>query len=69
MFISGKQRKKLLCLISMINASLDDDVPVIMITADYTNELRQQVKEKGYVLLHKPLKTLKLKVAMANLLS
>ncbi len=56
-------------VVEMLNASLDDDVPVIMITADYTNELRQQLKEKGYVLLHKPLKTLKLKVAMANLLS
>ena len=43
--------------------------PVIMITANYTNELRQKVREKGYSLLNKPVKPHKMKLALSNLLS
>ena len=43
--------------------------PVIMITANYTNELRQQVREQGYSLLNKPVKPHKMKLALSNLLS
>ncbi|MDO6694591.1 NahK/ErcS family hybrid sensor histidine kinase/response regulator [Aliiglaciecola sp. 3_MG-2023] len=48
---------------------LGKSVPVIMITANYTNELRQQVREKGYSLLNKPVKPHKMKLAISNLLS
>jgi len=44
-------------------------VPVLMITANYTSELRQQVRESGYHLINKPVKPLKLKLAMNHLLS
>lgn len=43
--------------------------PVIMITANYTNELRQRVREKGYSLLNKPVKPHKMKLALSNLLA
>lgn len=43
--------------------------PVIMIIANYTNELRQQVREQGYSLLNKPVKPHKMKLALSNLLS
>jgi PAS domain S-box-containing protein len=43
--------------------------PVVMITANYTNELRQQVREQGYSLLNKPVKPHKMKLILSNLLS
>ena len=43
--------------------------PVVMITANYTNELRQQVREQGYTLLNKPVKPHKVKLVLSNLLS
>lgn len=48
---------------------LGKSVPVIMITANYTNELRKQVRAKGYSLLNKPVKPHKMKLAISNLLS
>ncbi|GGF59768.1 NahK/ErcS family hybrid sensor histidine kinase/response regulator [Alteromonas lipolytica] len=47
---------------------LNPHPPVIMITANYTNELRQKVREKGYSLLNKPVKPHKMKLALSNLL-
>lgn len=49
--------------------TLGVEVPVIMITANYTNELRQQVRKKGYSLLNKPVKPHKMKMALSHLLS
>lgn len=43
-------------------------IPVIMITADYTRELRQQVGDLGYRFLNKPVKPLKLRALMTSLL-
>ena len=48
---------------------LGDQVPVIMITANHTNELRQVVRSRGYSLLNKPVKTQKMKMALSNLLA
>ena len=41
----------------------------MMITANYSNELKLQVRELGHVLMHKPVKPIKLKAAISHLLS
>lgn len=43
-------------------------VPTLMITANYTQELKQQVRECGYHLLYKPIKPHKLKSMLRYLL-
>ena len=55
--------------LEITHQQLDPHPPVIMITANYTNELRQKVREKGYSLLNKPVKPHKMKLALSNLLS
>lgn len=45
-----------------------DTPPVLMITANYSNELKQEVKEQGFLLMNKPIRPLKLKAALAHLL-
>lgn len=44
------------------------DVPVIMITADYTEEVRQAIEKRGYRLLKKPVRPLQLRALLASLL-
>ncbi|OMH29523.1 hypothetical protein BGP75_19625 [Motiliproteus sp. MSK22-1] len=44
-------------------------VPVLMITANYSNELKQQVRARGYRLLNKPVRPAKLKAVVHHLLS
>ncbi len=39
-----------------------------MITASYSNELKQQVRELGHTLMHKPVRPMKLKTALCHLL-
>ncbi len=55
--------------VDLINQRLSHKVPMLIITANYTNELRQQVKDLGYRLLNKPIKPLKLRSAMVHFLS
>ncbi|RTE67463.1 PAS domain S-box protein [Amphritea opalescens] len=50
------------------NRRLERAVPVIMITANYTNELKQVVREQGYLLMNKPVKPMKLKMTLNHLL-
>jgi len=45
-----------------------DQPPVLMITANYSNDLKQEVKQQGYLLMNKPIRPLKLKASMAHLL-
>lgn len=42
--------------------------PVLMITANHTSSLRQEVRQLGFKMLNKPVKPLKLKVTLAHLL-
>lgn len=56
-------------VVQKINQQQDEPIPVLLITANYTTELRQQVRGLGYHLLNKPIKPLKLKLAMKHLLS
>lgn len=43
-------------------------LPVLMITANYSNELKLQMREAGYSLINKPVKPLKLKTTLSHLL-
>ncbi len=44
------------------------EAPVLMITADYSKELKQRVRSLGYGLLNKPVRPAKLKAVMHHLL-
>ncbi|WP_027855155.1 hybrid sensor histidine kinase/response regulator [Marinobacterium litorale] len=45
-----------------------DQPPVLMVTANYSNELKQQMRELGYQLMHKPIRPLKLKTMLSHLI-
>jgi len=55
--------------IRLINARRAQPLPALMITANYSNELKQQVRKLGLDLLHKPLRPMKLKTVMGHLLA
>ncbi|WP_445262022.1 PAS domain-containing hybrid sensor histidine kinase/response regulator [Pseudomonas sp. EL_65y_Pfl1_R83] len=55
--------------VARINARRGRAIPAMMITANYSNELKQQIRELGHTLMHKPVRPMKLKTAMSHLLS
>ncbi|NUT84602.1 MULTISPECIES: hybrid sensor histidine kinase/response regulator NahK/ErcS' [Pseudomonas] len=54
--------------VARINARRASPIPAMMITANYSNELKQQIREQGHTLMHKPVRPMKLKIAMSHLL-
>ena len=54
--------------VRQIDAALARSIPVIMITANYTKALREEVTGSGYHLLNKPVKPHKLRVLLTRLL-
>ncbi|WP_422631348.1 PAS domain-containing hybrid sensor histidine kinase/response regulator [Pseudomonas sivasensis] len=54
--------------VARINARRASAIPALMITANYSNELKQQIRELGHTLMHKPVRPMKLKTAMSHLL-
>lgn len=54
--------------VAQINARRSSPLPALMITANYSNELKQQMRELGHTLMHKPVRPMKLKTAMSHLL-
>ncbi len=54
--------------VAAINARRSTPLPALMITANYSNELKQQMRELGHTLMHKPVRPMKLKTAMSHLL-
>ncbi|MDD2111649.1 PAS domain-containing protein [Pseudomonas asiatica] len=54
--------------VARINARRAQPLPAMMITANYSNELKQQIRELGHTLMHKPVRPMKLKAAMSHLL-
>ncbi|MCL6701968.1 hybrid sensor histidine kinase/response regulator NahK/ErcS' [Pseudomonas sp. T1.Ur] len=54
--------------VARINACRPSPIPAMMITANYSNELKQQIRELGHTLMHKPVRPMKLKIAMSHLL-
>ncbi|WP_084335000.1 hybrid sensor histidine kinase/response regulator NahK/ErcS' [Pseudomonas indica] len=55
-------------VVASINARRAAPLPALMITANYSNELKQQMRELGHTLMHKPVRPMKLKTAMSHLL-
>lgn len=51
-----------------INQQRCKPIPTLMITANYSNELKQQMRTLGHTLMHKPVKPMRLKTAMNHLL-
>ncbi|QTP60185.1 PAS domain-containing protein [Billgrantia antri] len=58
-----------LALAERINARRREPLPVMAITANHSHELKQRMRELGYALLHKPVKPLKLRVALSRLVA
>lgn len=54
--------------IAAINARRGEPLPALMLTANYSNELKQTLRELGHTLLHKPVKPMKLKTSLSHLL-
>ena len=54
--------------VAAINSRRRNPAPVVMITANYTNELKQHIRELGYVLMNKPVKPIKLRSALNHIL-
>ncbi|MFT6924956.1 MAG: PAS domain S-box-containing protein [Psychromonas sp.] len=52
-----------------INQLRSAPLPVLMITANYNKSLQKEIKEHGLLLLHKPVKAIKLKTTMLYLLN
>ena len=55
--------------IATINARRGEPLPALMLTANYSNELKQTLRELGHTLLHKPVKPMKLKTSLSHLLA
>lgn len=54
--------------VASINARRGTPLPALMITANYSNDLKQQVRELGHTLMHKPVRPMKLKTALCHLI-
>jgi PAS domain S-box-containing protein len=55
-------------LVAEINRLRENPLPVLMITANYSNELKKHIRDQGYLLMNKPVKPLKLRSALSHLL-
>ena len=55
-------------VVAEINGRRRCPAPVVMITANYTNELKQHIRDLGHLLMNKPVKPLKLRSALSHLL-
>ncbi|WP_081036585.1 hybrid sensor histidine kinase/response regulator NahK/ErcS', partial [Pseudomonas corrugata] len=42
--------------VARINAGRESAIPAMLITANYSNELKQQIRERGHTLMHKPVR-------------
>lgn len=55
-------------VVATVNARRASPLPALMITANYSNELKQQVRELGHMLMHKPVRPMKLKTAICHMM-
>lgn len=55
-------------VVAEVNRRRSRPVPVVMITANYSNELKQHIRDQGYLLMNKPVKPLKLRTTLTHLL-
>lgn len=54
--------------VAVINGQRSQPAPVLMITANYSNELKQHIRELGYLLMNKPVKPLKLRSVLNHVI-
>ncbi|MCP4595884.1 MAG: PAS domain-containing protein [Neptuniibacter sp.] len=52
----------------VVTAEVLEALPVLMITANYSQELNQQIRNHGFLLVNKPIKPLKLKTMLIHML-
>jgi len=52
----------------IVTAEVSQHLPVLMITANYSQELNQEIRDLGYQLVNKPIKPLKLKTMLIHML-
>lgn len=55
-------------VVAEVNRLRARPVPVLMITANYSNELKQHIRNQGYMLMNKPVKPLKLRTTLTHIL-
>ena len=55
-------------VVAEINGRWRCPAPVVMITANYTKEVKQHIRELGHLLMNQPVKPLKLRSALSHLL-
>lgn len=55
-------------VVTTVNERRAHSLPVLLITANYSNDLKLQVRELGHMLMHKPIRPMKLKTAMCHML-
>lgn len=55
-------------VVTTVNERRASSLPVLLITANYSNDLKLQVRELGHMLMHKPIRPMKLKTAMCHML-
>jgi len=55
-------------VVGEINRRRATPAPVLMITANYSNDLKQHIRELGYLLINKPVKPLKLRSVLNHVL-
>ncbi|MFW1677759.1 NahK/ErcS family hybrid sensor histidine kinase/response regulator [Pontibacter sp. JAM-7] len=51
-----------------VKAEIGDQLPVLMITANYSLELNQEIRDLGFLMINKPVKPLKLKTTLTHML-
>lgn len=55
--------------VQRMRSELAIETPVLMITANYSNDLKQQVRDLGYQLMNKPVRPAKLKAILEHLIA
>jgi len=54
---------------AVVHQQRNDRIPTLMITANYSQNLKNQMKKKDILLLNKPVKPMKLKTSMLFLMA
>ena len=53
--------------VKAIHAAVGREIPVVIITADHSLEVQREVRDKGFILLRKPLKAAQLRAILARI--
>jgi CheY-like chemotaxis protein/anti-sigma regulatory factor (Ser/Thr protein kinase) len=56
-------------VINELRAHAETDIPAIIVTADHTQIVREEIRDSGHALLHKPIKPAALRALMSRILT